>query len=190
MAKHNAKQETLPATVLDAIQESTTPAVDVSLTGTVEPVTPAVEPAVTLDASGRPNPYLDGCNARWSASTWAGHTKRVGNAGGPGTGRSTDSTAPSRCYGCNAPFRGQQQPVNAADGFVWHALCATLKDGGPGLPEARVQRAVPARAAAPAADVAKLQDQVAQLAALVAQLTAVQAPAPVAEPAPAEEPAA
>lgn len=142
MAKHLRNADTLSAPAPDV-----SPSVPLDAV-TLAPIAPPA-PAIPLDASGRPNPYLDACNARWSASTWAGHTKRIGNAGGPGTGRTTDTPAPSRCYGCNAPFRGTQQPVIAADGYVWHALCATLKDGGPGLPTANVQRAVPGRCPLP-----------------------------------------
>lgn len=189
-----------PAQEPEAPQAHQEPGQDVSLLGThqepgQEPEAPQ-EPAILRDASGRPNPFLAECHARWNAPGGWG-SKRAGTvesgplAGGPGTGTATDN--PSRCYGCNRPFSSKATPVVAADSYVWHALCATVKDGGPGLPQVQVQRTA-ARVAAPVASAedAGLRAEVARLTALVAQLAGALAPEAPQEPAPeaAPEPAA
>jgi len=140
---------------------------------------------VPVDASGRPMlfQYPDG-----AFTELTGHKACV--PGGPGTGTPEDK--PSRCYGCNAAWRTNSVPVVAADGYVWHNVCAMPKWKGPGLPAVAVTRVAPtvsnpARAAQDA-ELAAMREQMAQMARMVEQLTSALA-GKAGAPVPAQEPA-
>lgn len=130
---------------------------------------PAIPDSTPVDASGRPMVYAYHPNVYTDAT---GHKATV--PGGPGTG--TPADAPSRCYGCNNAWRSNSQPVVAADGMVWHNVCAMPKWYGPGLPKVAVTRTAPVVSnPARAQQQAELDAMRAQMAAMAEQMAAVTA---------------